>query len=373
MASCTCWCHQINVHSQTDGNSYDTTTHKCFFNTLEIYELRSHDRQICWQPLEAVLSTYMDMIERGKAVALHRSVFYDAVLRNTDGRLVPLQDHWPPGDHSECDYTVQATRSDIYHFRPWGLVPFAKQDLTDALSAWDLLIKCISERLPIPPGPTQTAHGLFSDEELRSAGVREDGFAWHFFRQAQKPTFIYLAPGLRLASRDDLLQNPFRTAQDDVSSHDQILVFPVPILIGERTAANWLGYPLEKPSSVQSGLYLDACDVEGSGSRSPFENGSRLVLPHDIDGDCSAHKADGSPATGNTEIFQLGSNPYMPDHPTQLHTMLSKFSERVMSGKWQIDSNGVVEPCEAFQAGDGQGMDARTRNPLIFAPGEGVW
>lgn len=158
-----------------------------------------------------------------------------------------------------------------------------------------------------------------------------------------------------------------------MNSHDQILVFHMPMLIEERPASNWLGYPFGKPSSVQSGLYLDACDLEGSGRRSPFENGSRLVLPHDIDGECSAHKANGSPATGNAVMFQLGSNPYMPDHPTQLHTMLSKFSERVVSGGWQIDSDGVVEPCEAFQAGDRQGTDARTRNTLIFAPREGVW
>lgn len=320
-----------------------------------------------------MLSTYIDMIERGKAVAFDHSVFYDAVLCNTDGRLVPLQDHLPPEDHRECDYTVQVMRSDVYHFRPWGLVPFAKQDLTDALNAWDHLIECISDRLPTPPGPTQTACGLFSDEDLWCAGFREDGFAWHFFRQARQPTFMYLAPGLRLVNRDDLLQNPFRTAQDGVNSHDQILVFPVPMIIGERAAANWLGYPFDGSSSVQSGLYLDACDVEGSGSRCPFENGARLVLPYEIDGECCAHRADGSPATGHADMFQLGSNPYMPDHPTQLHTVLSKFSERVMSGEWRIGSSGVVEVCGAFQAEDRRGIEARMRNSLVFAPGEGVW
>jgi hypothetical protein len=63
----------------------------------------------------------------------------------------------------------------------------------------------------------------------------------------------------------------------------------------------------------------------------------------------------------------------MPDHPTKLHTLLIKSSELVISGEWLIDSNGVVEPCEGFQAASTRETDAQTRSSLIFAPGEGVW
>jgi hypothetical protein len=44
------------------------------YNEYDPLDIHLSEKPLPWQPLESVLSVYLDMIERGKAVALHKSV-----------------------------------------------------------------------------------------------------------------------------------------------------------------------------------------------------------------------------------------------------------------------------------------------------------
>ena len=44
------------------------------YNEYDPMDVQHREKPLPWQPLESVLSVYLDMIERGKAVALHKSV-----------------------------------------------------------------------------------------------------------------------------------------------------------------------------------------------------------------------------------------------------------------------------------------------------------
>lgn len=87
---------------------------------------------------------------------------------------------------------------------------------------------------------------------------------------------------------------------------------------------------------IPAGLYLAGGNREGP---SPFEDGSRLVLPYAIGGNRFAKTCDGAgidPRICDGELYQVGWNPFLLQHAVQLRSILTRFHEYVVTGVWAV-------------------------------------
>lgn len=272
-------------------------------------------------------------------------------LRLSNGDTVSRDDYPNP---PPLEDPITGARRDFTR-DPWVVVPYAKQDLQDTLDAWCKLVHTINDKSPGPLAEPFEGQGLFTEDVLRSAGVSNGSFAWEFFQSAPKPKIKFMGPGLRLVTATELIKNAFRSSQDrtlDLPGDRQIHI-PIPILLGEFEADNWTFQSsacFEAVQRIPWGLYLDVCYV---GTHFPFEDGSRLVLPYTLGGaNMNAPTADGNEIgelIPHVQLYQIGVNPFMPDHSTQLHAILDAFGRHVFFGDWNIGPEGVVEPYTVFQ------------------------
>lgn len=144
--------------------------------------LYDHSASPAWQPLETVLSVDIDMIARGKAVALRKTVVGpDHIFfpHPDDGSIVHAD--LRPASLPRADPATGAKRG-MHTYNPWTLVPYTTRDSEETLSAWADLFDAIDERKPqLEPTPSPPTQGIFTLEELNSTSLRVDGFAWNFF------------------------------------------------------------------------------------------------------------------------------------------------------------------------------------------------
>jgi hypothetical protein len=340
------------------------------FNEYDPMDLQHSKKPLPWQPLESVLSVYLEMIGRGKAVALHKSVQEvppTFQVAQADGSLSKMY-AFPPAQPQRDPATGAKRTGRVYN--PWVIVPYTTKDLQDTLDAWARLVQAIEERMPLPPPRVDTVHVLYEDSVLRNAGMLVDGFATRFCVGARQPRFKCLAPGLRLPTADELISGPFRDLEDT-----DMPMKPIPILLADSTAPTpWFADHLDR---IPAGLYLDGCEREGP---SPFEDGSRLVLPYAIGGNGFATTCDGAGIDhriGNSELYQIGWNPFFLQHAVQLRSILTLFHDYVVTGVWSVGERGVTDPIERFQQADASeapwGNASHPGYVFKLGPGGGLW
>lgn len=242
-----------------------------------------------------------------------------------------------------------ANHSKIQHRAPSGsatysihgfVVPYASRDLSEALERWNGLVQAIEERVPSLPQEAHGVEGQYTHQSLLNAGLRTDSVAWNFLTKARKPRCTYLGPGLRIPSAAELISNPTKDVQDE--GHR---VNPVCVLRGDDMAKSpWGGI-----DQLPWDLYLDSSNPEGL---SPFEDGSRLVLPYNIGENSFAKRDDGSPVAWNTELYQIGWNPFILSHSIQLLAIIGHFSAYVRKEMWAVGPEGVAESTDRFKEAD---------------------
>lgn len=343
------------------GIVYDLTTHLCAFNGGITFGVYDGTTSPAWQPLETILSVYIDVIERRKAVALHKSIVEsdrDFFPHPDDRSLVPaeLYPNPLPREHTET-----GAKRGLHCYNPWTLLPYAERDLQETLDAWSSLLDAIEERRPRTSEATSevSTRGIFTEAELQDTSLRVNGFAWRFFLRARKPTVAHIGPGLCLPTLEELSRSHFpRDDGDDPAfDSDSTIISPVPILLGSQTITSWLTYPFTEAASIPWGLYLDACGIDGP---CPFEDGCRLALPFPLGANGFAKKADESPlnsgagpaSDGHAELYQLDKNPFMPDHSSQLLAVLMQFVGHVRSDIWNVGAEGVEGGADVFREAD---------------------
>jgi hypothetical protein len=314
---------------------YDYDSHCCVFNSNPYYCFEDAYSSPIWQRLETILTAWIEMIERRKVAVVHRDL-----------------GGGPDPASGVC----------LDEKEPWGWASWTKADLEDALEAWNDLISAINDRLPEPYSEPLTHTSLFEVEDLRAAAVEEGSFAWEFYSKACRPHFQFLGPGLQIVSREQLLAAPFKRAWEEQKPQGGLHspeLFPLPILLGSQLAKCWADCYQYEVGSVSWGLYLDMLHVRTL--TCPYDDAARLVLPYEFDGTTSARTLDGRPATGNADLYQIGTNPFeIHRATTQLWQMLKNFTAHVDAKEWKVDANGVNECYESASVFDNfvvHGMD----------------
>lgn len=267
------------------------------------------------------------MIERGKVVALRKTTGSD-------------------GEDADLDTDFRRCASNA----SWGWLPFSKTDLEETLQAWRELIEAIDARRPgIDRMRSPGTQGLFGEDLLRSAGVREGGFAWEFYTNAERPSFRHLGPELAIPSPEQLVTNFSRAVHDPSTERSaRPEISPLPVLVGERLGKPWVSDDGDQfDPKIPWGVHLDHYKPA---SLSPFEDGCVLALPYDPYP--AGDKLNGTPACESTELYQIGWNSFIPKHSTQLLTVLKLFKMHVTSGQWRVGFDGVDEPDTKFVDND---------------------
>lgn len=304
-----------------------------------------------------MLSAWIDLIERGKVVALHESI-------------KPMQDRGDYGDSASYEDEKTGARLAVEAIHdPWAVPPFAKQDLADTLDAWQSLVGSINDLLPEPKIDPFTSESLYSPDTLEAAKIRENCFAWEFFTKAKRPVddMVLLGPEMKLPTDEDIINNKSRIAEEQSGTRrrnetsllypgEDPFNFPFPILTGSKQTKDWSSSSMASPDRVCWGLNLDFCHIEGS---FPVEDGCRLTLPYPLGANGFAIRANGSALNaypnaipGRFELYHIGTNPFMPCCPTQLYRVLAAFAEYVRSGLWKVGAQGVDELDAVFKNAD---------------------
>jgi len=305
-----------------------------------------------WQPLESVLSVWIEMILREKAVALP-----DDVCKVGYGESDYQQDangDWQEIEGQQRDPTTGAIR--IGQAPPWTIVPWTMQDLTECLELWATAVESIELRMSLPPQTHES--GLINPASLEALPL-PDGFAKQFLLQARKPRFSFIAPGLRVPTADTFAKQPFLFVLDphmEVSEHE---IPPILLFRGEESIPTCslspisFGYPYNGPEPAQcpAGLYFGRCDRT---SRTPFEDGCELLLPFEFENGWAKQSdlSDLVHPEPHESLLQSGVNPFNQRHGVQLKGFLEIVVTNLRAGNWSVDDHGVAGGLDVWKQAD---------------------
>jgi hypothetical protein len=333
----------------TRVSRYDQHTHKAIMHFDLTDELNESQP---WQPLESILSVWIEMIQRGKAVALP-----DDVCKASYGESDWQQDAngiWQEIRGPQRDPTTGAIR--IGQASPWTIVPWTKQDLTECLEIWETAVDLIEERMSLPAQAHES--GLVDPASLEALPIPE-GFAKQFMLQARKPRFSFIAPGLRLPTSGTFAKQPFLSAFDPDEGASEEETPPILLFRGEKNVPTCslslisFGYPYNgsEPAECPTGLYFGRCNRT---SGTPFEDGCELLLPFEFENGW-AKQSDLSDLVYREpyeSLLQSGVNPFNQRHAVQLKGFLEIIVKNLRAGNWPVDDHGVAGGLDIWKQAD---------------------
>ncbi|KAF1990623.1 hypothetical protein K402DRAFT_400815 [Aulographum hederae CBS 113979] len=269
------------------GLSFDQITHKaiqawyCHDDAWDI----QHDSP--WQALEDILSSLLYKIDEGQMAALSSD---------------------PTTNHNEYPW--------FFH-GPWAVQPWTEKGLDLTIVAFNRLVdeietRALGSKLEDTLNDDHEEKGLYDTETLSTARLRPNSFLYRFLQGIRKPTNpkLYLAPGLRLPTPSEFLQQPhasdpwrtlceYRAFDGTLISTDSACLThttpPIRLLIADCYNCDvtspyhwpWDGRPDTKPGEQRypiefvrapfpPGLYINPISTYDLPS---YEDSFRLVLP----------------------------------------------------------------------------------------------
>jgi hypothetical protein len=216
-----------------------------------LFDLQNGD--LPWQPLESILSAFVDMIEAEKAMAVNISFF------NSSSDVK---------DSTERHHAL--TQPDT---RPWIMQPYTTFDLESCLDVWKRLIEAIEKRADVKRSPELAP--LCSRAALDVAGIPK-GFAYDLLLHAHPSEIWFVAPGIRLPKVEEFLHQPFKHILEQYPEETRDMKMPFlflrcPGTVSAKDAK--FRHPFSTMESVPCGLYLDAFP----NAQNPFEDGMHCV------------------------------------------------------------------------------------------------
>ncbi|KAF2669356.1 hypothetical protein BT63DRAFT_413794 [Microthyrium microscopicum] len=233
------------------------------------------------------------------------------------------------------------------------------------VQAWDSLLDAIEEKNPTLRHE-QCKVG-YPPEALSSAGLCtfwvEHRFIIEFLSSIRIPNFKYIAPGLRLPTSAELMNQPFGDQQKFRRRLDpptQVHVFPFVFLRTDQPVPmppyGWLSPQWAKVTQNEAGLYLN--------SMYGYPDGCRLFLPIRVGENGWAKKGDltkfkpGGMAWSWYNIFydglyQPGNHSHIFRYPAlSLERLLTNWTDMVKNGHWNVGPDGVSDGIEKFKEAD---------------------
>lgn len=292
--------------------------------SIEDFGIHRDDQlQEGWLKLETVLSIYIDMIERGKVVALSQQTIQEL-------NEAPL-----------VDPATGACRLRQI-FKPWAMLPYSPSELEETLSTWDLLVAEISKRIPghVEDEQGTSQYGLVDAAHLDAAEV-PPGFAREFLSRARRPNFAFIAPGIRLSTAEEFVAQPYRKVVGPDFGPD--FRWPIRLFMMEH-ASQFSAAKTDWPDSLQlsrmpCGLFLNFCSTQRP---CPFEDDTLVVFPFDK---LACYPDDSSPGVWKMEKTYV----YGMQHGTQLLAIIENMYLCVGRGRWQVNEHGVAGGISWFE------------------------
>jgi hypothetical protein len=146
----------------------------------------SWDPPFKWTTFELMLEAFVEMVEQNRIIALPRDP------RSPDAPLNEI--------NGEDDPEV---------FPPWSLGTDDEYVVNITIAAWNGLLSAIRSRLPVAEAQDESQEAHYSFEAIEACNIH-GCFLKKFLQRAALPSFKFIAPGLRIASSDELAAQPFK-------------------------------------------------------------------------------------------------------------------------------------------------------------------
>jgi hypothetical protein len=312
----------INTIHKADANSYDQHTFKAIVQSdiADDERTRREDHPPPWQPLEIILSAWIDMIHAGKVQARPKNTTAD---------------------------------NEIYY--PWVSSRFSDGQLQDTINAFDGLVKAIESRVNAAPDLERQQSPIIEEHVLDNTNIPQDCFARAFLSKARRTNFTFVAPGISLPNPETFgADNVFPTITDEY--HTKII--PLIRILDTRgyvsatdTATAPFDLPYNKLRHVQCGLYIPNAALT---SDTVEEASARLVLPFRLGNNNYARKSDTSRFHNAVDLYQPGFNAFSGNWSTcvRLVRIFESWKNNIESGEWQVGPDGVMDDIARFKDAD---------------------
>jgi hypothetical protein len=318
--------------------SYDQESHLAIFQ-MDVTDASvtrdEDDTPPPWQPLETVLSAWIEMIEIGKILPAEEVV------------------------------NLENEKMD-----PWLWYSYSEKQVQATVTAFNKLVTAIESRMPLQNTPgsqsilARSEDSLISTSVLDSASVPESCFVRSFLTSARKPDFKYIAPGLLLPS-DSSFEQPLTTVLNE--DEDSLPIPPVLLFRADTpktyslepndSEANPFCEPYNRPDDDDStkelpaGLYTESIDRKLYDNT---EDGFRLLLPYVLGSNGYVRKSDSARFEDGAGLYQHGYQPFGGDpwRAQRLVKLFENWRGMVARGDWGVDENGVMGGIDTFKEAD---------------------
>jgi hypothetical protein len=297
-----------------------------------------------WYPLETALEFWLNQIRKGRIAAAPKAKHPKSVNERYD---------------------------------PWEFIPYSDGMLEENIDAFDRLVEAIEAQMPSMAGDTEAeeiSHGLIDESVLHTMDLPRK-FAHDFLRQARRPRFKNIAPGLEVPTTSTFSDQPFGSYLSPSSDVPPILLFrSKSVYPSETTQDSAAGESpfaeFDRISTYPAGLYFLP------NWATTAEDKCLMVLPFGIGANGYAKKSDGSKfgeeeegEDSHVDLYRPGYQPLEEQHEHSLVDILESWKGMVERGDWKIDENGVAGGMDIWREADSEDKWAAYVIPRIV---EGV-
>ncbi|KAJ5517167.1 hypothetical protein N7527_008727 [Penicillium freii] len=320
-----------------EGSGGGVIYHQRFHRVAVFMHLDSHDYGFpvedhpdIWNPLETVLSHWINLIQLGKVVA---------------------------SPHEE------PALFDFEKIGPWEWRPYSEAQVTTCVGAWDRLCRAIEAgilQLPNPLSLIGPIYGTDADNPeplvastvLDAASVPDPSFARLLLPPADSSGFVAAQPFAALPHSQHTAPPVYLfLAEGGDQRPIQLTRTTTPFLLLDYYS---MSTDTLTPSCDSPGLYTAAVERNGLDTA---EDGFRLLLPFTLnDGwgrSVGARRSDGELADRGSfaDLFQHGFKPFGGDYyrPQRLERLLDCWRKLVEEGVWSVGPKGVEGTIDTFK------------------------
>ncbi|KAF9887221.1 hypothetical protein FE257_010475 [Aspergillus nanangensis] len=334
-----------------EGLLFDQTNLKATFSEDYNYSDMITSHEWSWMPLEVILDSYLQMIDKEKV----------QTISDEQAKLVEKD--------PSCTVVDQ-----------WIIHHYTKTDLERAITAFKRLVDVIESRVPHRDNNSTTTTlnlpwhdpATFSNQAL----LPTYSFAHKFLKAIsdRKVRFQYIAPGVRFPTVSEFQDQPITDFVTSPYRHHGRYPGDCPLRIFQIDNAaehqNQLPIPHREGfhlDNIAAGFYISSVVVQWPRFRT---NGCRLLLPFGIGRPGWTRMSNGEPfrldlsdltfedpkpKDAHGDLYQAGfTDGITNDHPVQIDKVLNNWADRVESGDWQVDQDGVVGGIDKFREADTQ-------------------